>query len=97
MAGDSQLRIHLNSRLRSSRRLVVESLEILPSHQVPSKSACTISRDHLSSGAQYSEISPNDSSGLVMGNISLPGRSRKKPTRVRQQSVVDPMTRREAR
>src|SRR6516164_5761197 len=48
MAGDSQLRIHLNSRLRSSRRLVVESLEILWSHQAPSKSVCTISRDHPS-------------------------------------------------
>src|SRR6516165_951487 len=86
IAGKSQLRIHSNSLLRSSRRVVPEPLEISPSHQAPSKSACTISRDHPSWGAEYSEISAKDSSGLVMGNISPPWRSRKEPTRVRQQA-----------
>src|SRR4051812_42407130 len=70
MAGNSQLHIRLNSVLRSSRRVGPESLEISPSHQAPSKSAWTISRDHLSSGAEYSDISANDSSALEIGNIA---------------------------
>src|SRR5262245_15355634 len=69
MAGESLLRIHLNSFLRSSRRVTFELPVISPSHHALSNSACTISRDHLSSGAQYFEMSANDSSGLVMGNI----------------------------
>src|SRR5262249_6011247 len=69
MAGKSLSHIHLNSFLRSSTRVTFESPVIPPSHQAPSKSASTISRDHPSSGAQYSEISAKDSSGLEVKNI----------------------------
>src|SRR4029453_2582676 len=69
--------------------------------RAPSKSACTISRDHLSSGAQYFEISANDSSGLVMGNIAPPpGAPAGNPTRrcgaglVRLQTLSASITRR---